>query len=73
MSTSLSIVYLDLSIAVLDCCTWWRIAMIVRGGHLVDCALGHSRDLGPGVDDSVDHALLADKLARTGLGLTDAV
>ena len=47
--------------------------MVVRGGHLVDCALGHGCDLSSGVDDSVDHALLADKLAHTGLGLTNAV
>ena len=46
----------------------------MRGGHLVDCALGHGSDLSSGVDNSVDHALLADnKLAHAGLGLTNAV
>ena len=47
--------------------------MIVRGGHLADCVLGHSRDLGSGVNDCVDHALLADNLAHTILSLADAV
>ena len=47
--------------------------MVVRGGHLADCALWHGSDLSSGVDNSVDHALLADKLAHAGLGLTNAV
>jgi hypothetical protein len=40
---------LDLSVAVFDCCAWWRVAVVVRGGHSVYCALRHSRRLGSGI------------------------
>ncbi len=63
----------DLSVAVFDCCTWRRIAMVVRGWHAADCALGHCSHLCSRVDDSVDHALLVGELAHTVLGVANAV
>ncbi len=51
---------LDLSVAVFDCCAWWRVAMIMRGGHSVHCTFWHGRHLCPGVDNCIDVALLPD-------------
>ena len=49
---------LDLSVAVLDCCAWWRVAVVVHGGHSIYCALRHGRHLGSGVDNGINVALL---------------
>ena len=49
---------LDLSVAVLDCCAWWRIAVVVRGRHSVHRTLWHGRHLRSGVDDGINVALL---------------
>ena len=40
------------TVAVFDCCAWWRVAVIMRG------TFRHGRHLGSGVDDCIDIALL---------------
>jgi hypothetical protein len=42
---------LYLPVTIFECCTWWRIAVVVRGWHAAYCTLGHCGDLGSGVDD----------------------
>ena len=63
---------LDLSVAVLDCCTWWRIAVIVRGRHSVYRTLWHGHYLRSGVDDGVDVALLPYGGLHCVLSLADS-
>ena len=55
-----SFVSLDLSVAVFDCCAWWRVAMVIRGGHSVHCTFRHGRHLCTGANDCIDVALLTD-------------
>ena len=62
----------DLSVAVFDCCTWRRIAMVVRGWHAANYTFGHCGHLCSLVNDSVDHALLVGKLAHAVLGVANA-
>ena len=63
---------LDLSVAVLDCCAWWRVAVVVRGRHSVYCTLQHGRHLGSGVDNGINVALLPYSGLHCVLFLADA-
>ena len=64
---------LDLSVAVFDCCSWWCVAVVMRGGHSIYCTFRHGRHLGTGVDNCVDVALLPDGGLHCILLLAEAV
>ncbi len=63
---------LDLSVAVFDCCVWWRVAVVMRGGHSVYCTFRHGRHLGTGVDNCIDIVLLPNGGLHCMLLLADA-
>jgi hypothetical protein len=72
MSTNRSMHGLNLSVAALDCCAWWRVAVVVRGGHSVYCTLRHGPHLGSGIDDGINVGLLPCGGLHCVLFLADA-